>query len=268
MMNLSDKRKNFRFPAYDDEVGVKLNRKKSRQFLSDIDDGFDFEEKIFNEDTDENVFTLDPVEMIDEPKVFGEDGLPDVEVIQASPKKIIKKDNEVPYRKNKKTETKQKTIKELEKEVKKPSVVHTAEKEYAKQDNEDYKAPQSSFSNKLYDITSQGQAKYNKSKKQDKVSFESSYHLPGENKTKMFKPKHIPASMIDEASIHQRPSSEKDELMEELRKMTQDNLLMMEDEEVLNNKQAVKKETNRLEKTLTGIMQDESNSHFDSNYFD
>ena len=36
MLNLSDKRTHFRFPVYDDETGVKLKRKRNREFLKDI----------------------------------------------------------------------------------------------------------------------------------------------------------------------------------------------------------------------------------------
>jgi hypothetical protein len=41
MLNLSDKRQHFRFPAYDDEIGVKLVSNRKRDFLKDVlDDGF------------------------------------------------------------------------------------------------------------------------------------------------------------------------------------------------------------------------------------
>lgn len=46
MLNLSDKRQHFRFPAYDDEIGVKLVSNRKRDFLKDVlDDGFVYREQ-------------------------------------------------------------------------------------------------------------------------------------------------------------------------------------------------------------------------------
>lgn len=268
MLNLSDKRQHFRFPAYDDEVGVKLVNNKRRDFLKDVlDDGFVYKkpESYFprGENKKDNIKTLniDPVDMVDAPDYFGyneNSEREEVEGIERSRTAAFHQ-KEVIIEKNAKTLTNNNTYVE-------PTNVH-------------YTAPQSSFSNKLFETDANGNAKYNKVDRRGS-RFESSYDLPGAKGKSMFKPKHIPASLIEDED--EKPRHSREVIVNELRKASSGNLLLLEDEVILDpvaepidvtsaespTVMPEKKKNQRLEKTLTGIIEDESNPKLDSYYFD
>lgn len=269
MMNTSDKRKHFRFPAYDDEAGVKLNRHNTRnQFLHDIKDGYSHHQ---GNDGNHSI-VLDRVDMVGAPDYFGQDGLPNMTTEKASPKNRqpvipIKK---AAYTKKEvtKKEDKPKTLQEEEEVL----VRQLNNQQYVEPKHQEYKSPQSSFSNKLYETDHSGRAKYKK-REHRSVKFESSYSLPGENKKTIFKPKHIPVSMIEEEVSQPLDSPEKDEVMSDILKLTRDNMMMMIDDAVMldddhTGDQSDKKTNNRLEKSLSTIMEDEANINKKNNYFD
>lgn len=267
MLNLSDKRQHFRFPAYDDEIGVKLVKNNKREFLKDIlDDGFVYkkQESSLNSSKNKKIKTLniDPVEMVEDPDYFGyNQEITPTEEIKATPRERT-------------AEFLQKEVK-IEKE-KKIFNNHT----YVAAETKEYVSPQSTFSNKLVETDAYGNAKYHKVDRKSS-KFESSYNLPGAKGNNMFKPKHIPASLIDDSQDMPRHSREV--LVDELRRASSGNLLLLEDDVILDpiidqvgvfpeetsvNELPEKKKNQRLEKTLSGIMADERSSRLDSNYFD
>lgn len=265
MMIFSDKRKHFRFPVYDDETGVKLNR-PSQQL------GDNAKRTVSSQENDTVI--LDPIEMVSEPKYFGEDGLPEMEIERAEPNRSVQQKINVKKAKTpltsktvtpKKTAEKTVNLNNSNIEIKKMT-----NQVYAEPSEQEYKAPQSSFSNKLYETDQNGQAKYRK-RHHNRKPFSSSYHLPGENPQDLFKPKYIPASLIDD-----KPASnseiESTQVMKELRQSAKDHLLMMDEldpvEMVDDTTPISAKKNNRLEKSLSGIMQDESRQDSDNFYFD
>ncbi|MGO3731589.1 MAG: hypothetical protein ACTJHC_00275 [Vagococcus sp.] len=269
MLAPSDKRKHFRFPVYEDETGVKLTKKNNRGFLRDVlDDGFDYKTSRIPEmkDMSPRIMELDPVEMVDAPDYFGTDGLPDVNEVVEAPRSIKKERTAF--------EEKKVTLKQAKP---RDTATHKAGKNlYAEPKTASFKAPQSSFSNKYYEMDAYGHAKHRKIEKK-KASFESSYHLPGEVDKTMFRPKHIPASLIEEDANYERPRHNRETIVDELRKVSSSNLLLMEepdldDETVMEQgNQAIsgsKKKNQRLEKSLSGIIADEATPHMDNNYFD
>lgn len=262
MMNFSDKRKHFRFPAYDDETGVKLNRQP--QSVSNT-------RQTFGSQQNDKVI-LDPVEMVAEPTYFGEDGLPEMEIERAEPNRVVQ-------RKIERKKPTQATVKQQPSPEKKVSLnsedvaIKTMNNQvYAEPVEQEYNAPQSSFSNKLYETDRNGQAKYRK-KYNNRKPFESSYHLPGENPQELFKPKYIPASLIEDKPT-KKSDIESTELVKELRKVSEENLLLMDEMDPVEmidddtSEKKVEKKNHRLEKSLSGIMKDESSQHLDNYYFD
>lgn len=266
MLNLSDKRKHFRFPVYDDETGVKLQRKRNREFLKDIlDDGFVYknEEPYSVQAKAINNTDIDPVEMIDAPDYFGQDGLVDTEEIKAVPKV-------------QKTAFHEKRIKLDQK------VVPVKDNNYVVPEKKEYRSPQSSFSNEYLETDTYGNVKHHKSDKR-RSKFESSYDLPGEKGKNIFQPKHIPASIIEDEQKEDRPKHGRELLVDELRKASSNNLLLMEEEVILDPiidevdvnddhlkevPSTEKKKNQRLEKTLSGIIAEEGSTKLDSYYFD
>ncbi|MBO0477282.1 hypothetical protein DOK76_09375 [Vagococcus sp. DIV0080] len=267
MLNLSDKRQHFRFPAYDDEIGVKLVNNKRRDFLKDVlDDGFVYKKQesyLPNASKTKKdkikSLTIDPVDMVDAPDYFG------YEEMEETPH-ALPKERAAAYR---------------QKEVKVEKGTRVLENNtYIEPSPTNYTAPQSSFSNKLFEADSYGNAKYtNRERRGSK--FESSYDLPGMNGKSLFKPKHIPASLIDDQDMSQ-PKHSRDVIVEELRKASQASFLMLEDEVVLDpiidsvelpitetpSLVPEKKKNQRLEKTLSGIIAEEGSTKLDSYYFD
>ena len=269
MLNLSDKRQHFRFPAYEDEVGVKLVNNKRRDFLKDVlDDGFVYKkpETYFpNEKTKkDNIKTLniDPVEMVDAPDYFGYS-----EEADAEQNPTLDRSRTAAF--HQKEVTIEKTTKTLNNNT------------YAEPSHSQYTSPQSSFSNKLFETDATGKAKYNKNDRRGS-KFESTYDLPGVKGKTMFKPKHIPASLIEEPADDEKPRHSRELIVDELRKASRGSLLLLEDEVILDpvvepvditltdNPVLVqeKKKNQRLEKTLSGIIEDEANPKLDSYYFD
>lgn len=269
MLNLSDKREHFRFPAYDDEVGVKLKKKRNREFLKDIlDDGFVYNEPIsfpnnsIRKKTKNNI-AIDPVEIIDAPDYFGKEAVLETEKISAEPKVS-------------KTAFHEKKVK-----LDKKTVSIEKKNTYVVSNSQDYKSPQSSFSNNLFETDNYGNAKHKKADR-GRSQFESSYDLPGEKSKTIFQPKHIPASLIEDKGSEDRPKHNRELIVDELRKVSTNNLMMMEEQIVLdpvygesfNNESVVEvekidnKKNQRLEKTLSGIIEDESSMKLDSYYFD
>ena len=217
MLNLSDKRQYFRFPAYDDEVGVKLVSNKRRDFLKDVlEDGFVYQEQqsYSKRQKKQNVIktmNIDQVEMVDTPDYFGYGEKEGIVETPVTPK-------------HKPTAFKQKQVTLEKKQTK------IENNTYAEPSHGAYTSPQSSFSNKLFETDVTGKAKYqNNDRKRSK--FESSYDLPGAKGKSMFKPKHIPASLIEDEVA---PKHHRDVLVEELRKASQGNLLLLEDEIILD----------------------------------
>ncbi|MEG0254525.1 hypothetical protein [Vagococcus sp.] len=267
MLNLSDKRQHFRFPVYDDETGVKLPKKRNREFLKDIlDDGFVYSKQapIKREEKIVNNYNMDPVEIIDAPDYFGHDGLEDTEDISAAPK-------------TQKTAFHEKRIKLDQKTV---PVKNSGT--YVEPEKKDYKSPQSSFSNKFFETDNYGNAKHQKTDSR-RSKFESSYDLPGEKGKNIFQPKHIPASLIEDSYEEERPRHSRELIVDELRKASSDNLLLMEEEVILDpiieevepvstlineTPSLDKKKNQRLEKTLSGIIAEEGSTKLDSYYFD
>lgn len=267
MMNFSEKRKHFRFPAYDDESGVKLNRPPQQS--SD-----NAKRTVSNQENDTVI--LDPIEMVAEPKYFGGDGLPEVEIERAEPTRSVQQ--QINVKKPKTPLTSKTTV--PKKPVEKTVNLNTDNVEiktmnnqvYAEPSKQEYKAPQSSFSNKLYETDRNGQAKYRK-RYNNRKPFESSYHLPGENPQDLFKPKYIPASLIEDKPVS-KSVVEPTQVIKDLRKAAEDNFLMMDEldpaemvDETTKTPKVTKK-NHRLEKSLSGIMQDESSQHLDNFYFD
>ncbi|MFW7419139.1 hypothetical protein ACODH8_02970 [Vagococcus fluvialis] len=273
MLNLSDKRQHFRFPAYDDEIGVKLVKNNKREFLKDIlDDGFVYKKQESNlgsrkknEINKIKTLNIDPIDMVDEPDYFGytEKNTPVQEEIKAIPR--------------------ERTAVFLQKEVKVDQERKTLNNHtYVETSSKEYVSPQSTFSNNLVETDTYGNAKYNKVDRK-RSKFESSYNLPGAKGSGMFKPKHIPASLIDDSN--ERPRHSRDVIVDELRKVSSGGLLLLEDDVILDpiidqvemiseeNTESIgtfpeKKKNQRLEKTLSGIIADEGSSGLDSNYFD
>ncbi len=271
MINLSEKRTHFRFPVYDDETGVKLQKKRNREFLKDIlDDGFTYKKiddgnrsekkKSFNKN-------IDPVDMIDAPDYFGHDGLIETEQIKAAPK-------------NQKSAFHEKKIKLDQK------IVPVKNSNYVVPEQKEYSSPQSTFSNQYLETDNYGNAKHQKQDKR-RSKFESSYDLPGEKAKNIFQPKHIPASIIEDEPHLDRPKHGRELLVDELRKASSNNLLLMEENAVLDpildevspidietvetnstNNIVEKKKNQRLEKTLSGIIEEEGSTKLDSYYFD
>ena len=264
MMNFSDKRKHFRFPAYDDETGVKLNRQQHS-----IDNP-----NRTSESSQADKVILDPVEMVSEPKYFGEDGLPEIEIERAEPTRLVQQKVEIKKPKQVVTPTQAIPKKSVDKNVSLNSedvaIKKMNNQVYAEPFEQEYKAPQSSFSNKLYETDRNGQAKYRK-KYNSRKPFESSYHLPGENSQELFKPKYIPASLIED-KIEKKNEVDSSQLIQDLRKASEENLLLMDEidpvEMVDETLASSSKKNNRLEKSLSGIMKDESSQHLDNYYFD
>lgn len=319
-MNSSDKRKHFRFPAYDDETGVKLNRRsKQRQsptrprMTTSAASGM------------ENV-VLDPVEMVGEPKFFRQDGAAELDIQRTNTNRPIQQHIEVekaqqlpeqPVRENRQqryqepieqpvrddryqryqeptrqpirqrvqqsitakpnrqqmtqqTSTEDRQVNLNKEEV---SIKKMDNHIYAEPTQQEYKAPQSSFSNKFYEADQNGQAKYRK-KYSGKKPFKSSYNLPGEETKEMFQPKYIPASLIEDEP-QKRPQLEASQLVNELRKTSENSMFVVDSlpenvdkvsEEVPEEKQPRKNQ--RLEKSLSGIIEDESGQRLDTYYFD
>lgn len=267
MANLSeDKREHFRFPVYDDKIGVKLNRKNKRDFLKGfLDDGFIYEDE---REAYENKIEIDPVDMIEEPDYFGSDKLLSQNDVVASPKRqsqFVSKTVTIESDRPKKGPDKG--------DVYVASSVET---------DASYQSPQAAFSNKFYEADHYGKAKHSK---HIKNTFESSYNLPGEKNQTIFKPKHIPASLIDEDN---RPKHTRELIVDELRRAASENLLVLESDNptslngvesnpvsiegvpshhkpAINNK---KKKNQRLDKSLSGIMADEANANMDHYYVD
>ena len=267
MVNLSeDKREHFRFPVYDDKIGVKLNRKNKRDFLKGfLDDGFIYEDE---REAYENKIEIDPVDMIEEPDYFGSDKLLSQSEVVASPKRQSQ------FVSKTVTIEKEHPSKGADKED-----VYIATKEEA---DASYQSPQATFSNKFYEADHSGKAKHSKPTNN---RFESSYNLPGEKNKTIFKPKHIPASLIDEED---RPKHARELIVEELRRAASENLLVLEPNKPtsLNSAEAnpvsiegvpanhnpainhKKKKNQRLDKSLSGIMADEANANMDHYYVD
>ncbi|MGX7023724.1 hypothetical protein [Vagococcus hydrophili] len=269
MLNLSDNREHFRFPAYDDEIGVKLEKKRSREFLKDIlDDGFVYNEPVsFPKNSarksKKNNIAIDPVEIIDAPDYFGKEAVLETEKISAEPKAS-------------KTAFHEKKVK-----LDKKTVSIENKNTYMASSGQDYKSPQSSFSNNLFETDNYGNAKHKKTDK-GRSQFESTYDLPGEKNKTIFKPKHIPASLIEDKNIEDRPAHNRELIVDELRKVSTNNLMLMEEQVVLDpvygenfDADSVeeietmdKKKNQRLEKTLSGIIEEEGSMKLDSYYFD
>lgn len=271
-MNSSDKRKHFRFPVYDDEAGVKLNRRTKKQETRD---------RLYSSSADNVV--LDPVEMVAEPDFFGEDGLPEIEVERAKPSRAVQQQiirKPVPKQVNRQPERRvepkleyKQDKRQVSLEDEDVSIKKMDDQVYAQPSKQEYKAPQSTFSNKLYEADQNGQAKYRK-RYSGKKPFKSSYNLPGENSKDYFKPKYIPASLIEDEppKFNEKESSE---LIEDLRKASQENMFLINEqqEQMSHSNEETKKEGQpkkhqRLEKSLSGIIEDESSQHLDNYYFD
>ena len=95
--------------------------------------------------------------------------------------------------------------------------------------------------------------------------------MPGENSQELFKPKYIPASLIED-KIEKKNEVDSSQLIQDLRKASEENLLLMDEidpvEMVDETLASSSKKNNRLEKSLSGIMKDESSQHLDNYYFD
>jgi len=300
-MNSSDKRKHFRFPAYDDETGVKLNRRAQNRRAQN-------NRRLDERPVMDNV-VLDPVEMVDEPKFFGNDEveniktrpvaetsrsisnniemdevrqLPDYsarparqsrEQIKQTPareqvQQPVRQQIQQPVSQQQQIEERQVSLNKDEVSIKKMNN-HL----YAEPSKQEYKAPQSSFSNKFYETDQNGQAKYRK-KYSGKKPFQSSYSLPGENDKEMFRPKYIPASLIEDEPVRKN-QIEPNKLVEDLRNASSNNMLSIEstaesfDNTVEQTSEETKpKKNQRLEKSLSGIMEDEAGQRLDTYYFD
>ncbi|MFW7412063.1 hypothetical protein ACODIN_06070 [Vagococcus fluvialis] len=271
MLNLSDKRQHFRFPAYDDEIGVKLVSNRKRDFLKDVlDDGFVYREqesyfpeskKSVNHKTNKTL-KIDAIDMVDTPDYFGYEEEEKSESI-----KMVQKNRTAAFKQ--KEVTVEKGRRTLENNT------------YIEPKTSDYTSPQSSFSNKLFEADQYGNAKYHK-RDRNRSKFESSYDLPGTKGNGMFKPKHIPASLIEESHENELPRHSRDVIVDELRKASSGSLLMIEDEVILDpiidsveitadvapTLVPEKKKNQRLEKTLSGIIEEEGSTKLDSYYFD
>ncbi|AQP52906.1 hypothetical protein CBF34_06970 [Vagococcus penaei] len=253
MERQSRTRKHFRFPAYDDDEGVKLKTKKERDLFQDfLDDGFVHRTK-FNLSSQES--EIDPVEMTDEPDYFGSDRMESQKQVYSSPRTSRNIQAKTPFH--------EKHLTLPDKKI--------AQKNYTTGNKSNsLKSEQSNFSNRLVETDRLGKARY-QNRGRSRQQFQSSYHLPGDDEGKIFKPKHIPASMIDDTYDTKLKSVEnKQELMSELRKTADENQLRMAfDPDYLETATEPKNENKhqRLDKSLSGIMADENTSSA-GHYFD
>lgn len=261
MIRLTESRKHYRFPAYEDEAGVKLNRKRNREFLKDIlEDDFVYDRER-QEKNKRNLFDMDKVEMVDEPVYFGSDRLEE-SVKSASPKRrrpvAVSSQKSEPL---KKYENPELDIKKLDRQ--------TAYVDPKK----NYQAKEASYANRFFETNQKGKAKH-QLPNTHRRSFESSYRLPGETEKKSFEPKYIPVSMIEETDVRYS-DDKKSTLVNELKQASTDHLMSMEPtsaqlhtNDLNNDEQTLSKKNNRLDKSLSGIMKDEGRATFDNVYFD
>lgn len=261
MVRLSESRKNFRFPAYDDNEGVKLNRKRRRDFLKDVlndDFVYDSQRKDKNK---RNLIDMDKVDMAEDPVYFGTDQL-DSYVKKATPNRPRPVAAQVSKPHEDSSPFERPTRKDEQ---------HRYESAFV-DPKERYRAPEASYANRFYETNEKGSAKHQLPVSRRR-KFESSYRLPGEPEKKAFEPKYIPVSMI-EATKQGYSNPKKEELKHQIKKRAQDQFMTMDTTSMTDNhsnnteEQLLSKKNNRLDKSLSGIMKDEGSKPFDNAYFD
>ncbi|MGY3765136.1 hypothetical protein ACWOAH_01065 [Vagococcus vulneris] len=248
MVRQSDKRKYFRFPAYDDNEGVKRKSQRNREMFDGfLNDGFDNRRKQHQQIQS---VEIDRVEMTDEPDYFGSDRMENQkQEYSSAPRKSIS---------TAKTPFHDKQIVLPDKQI--------ARKNYSSDSTqESLQSEQADFSNKFIETDRLGIARYKKHTRPGR-SLESSYHLPGENPEKIFTPKYIPASTINDsvpANNHDELKN-KERISESLKEIAESNRLIMEfDSDMLDEDNEISDEKakhQRLDKSLSGIIANEDTS--------